>query len=70
MSKTTQTLGMKFDTEEGKPRTISIQPCRADLTAADVQEVMDTIIASDVFTYKPVAKLGASIIERTVTELF
>ncbi|MDR1651662.1 MAG: DUF2922 domain-containing protein [Synergistaceae bacterium] len=70
MSETTLTLGMKFDTAAGKPKTVSLQPCRENLTADEVKAAMDAFIASGVFVYDPTAKLGASIIERTVTTLF
>jgi hypothetical protein len=70
MSKTTLTLGMKFETASGKTKTISVQPCRPDLTAEEVEDVMDVMIDSDVLAYDPVGKLGAQIVERTTTTLF
>lgn len=70
MSGTTRALSMKFDTQSGKARNVSVQPCKAGITAQDARDLMDAMIASGAFVYEPTAKLGASVIERAVTELF
>jgi hypothetical protein len=61
---------MKFDTQGGKARNVSVQLCKAGITARDAHDLMDVMIASEAFVYEPTAKLGASVIDRTVTELF
>jgi hypothetical protein len=60
---------MKFETGEGKAKTISIQPCKPNLTAGEVESAMDAFISSDIFAWNPTDKLGASIVERKTTTL-
>jgi hypothetical protein len=70
MSTDTMTLSMKFGTDAGKSAVINIQPCKPGLTASDVSDAMDLMISSEVFTLGLSGKLGASIVERSVTDLF
>jgi hypothetical protein len=70
MDNSTLTLALKFETDEGKTRTVSIQPCGDNLDEADVKAAMDAIIASGVFIWEPVGKLGATVTERLVTPIF
>jgi len=65
-------LEMLFDTAQGKKFTISVDEPRADLTAAEVEIGMQSVLASNVF-YADGANLvsayQARIVERNVTEL-
>ncbi len=70
MSTTTRTLGMKFGTDMGKTATVSVPHCKDDLTEAGVKEAMDVMIARQIFTYDLTDKVGAQVVERTVTTLF
>jgi hypothetical protein len=70
MSTNTVTLSMKFGTAAGKSAVINIQPCKPGLTASDVSGAMDLMISSGVFVLGLNDKLGASIVERSVTDLF
>jgi hypothetical protein len=70
MSETTKTLHLKFGTDEGKSATISINHCKDNVTAQEAQGAMDTMIANPIFTFGLSEKLAASVVERTVTELF
>ncbi len=48
MSDITERLSMVFNTDEGKAFRFNLEDPRADLTAAEVQKTMNTIIDSDV----------------------
>jgi hypothetical protein len=61
---------MVFDTAGGAVRTVSLLGCRDTVTAGEAGEAMDAMITSGAFTYEPSDKRGASLIERSVTELF
>ncbi len=65
-------LEMLFDTAQGKKFTISVDEPRADLTAAEVEIGMQSVLESNVF-YADGANLvsanQARIVERNVTEL-
>ncbi|MDR1472541.1 MAG: DUF2922 domain-containing protein [Synergistaceae bacterium] len=63
-------LSMKFETAAGKSAIVNIQPCKPDVTETVVSSAMDAMIASGVFVKDFSGKLGASLVERTVTELF
>ena len=67
---TTRTLGMKFDTDEGKSVTVSLAHCKTGLTAQKVRGAMETMIENQIFTFGLNSPLGAHVTERTVTELF
>ena len=66
----TVTLAMKFGAAGDKKKTVSLRDVREDITAADVKDAMDAIIASDAFNYGPNEKLGAAITSRSVRTLF
>lgn len=69
----TQTLRMTFLNQANKNVTLSLDNPRNNLTAAEVQGVMDTIIARNIFTSSGgdlAAKINARIIDTTTTELF
>ncbi|HPZ43573.1 MAG TPA: DUF2922 domain-containing protein [Bacillota bacterium] len=69
----TQTLRMTFLNQANRNVTLSLDNPRDNLTAAEVQGVMDTIIAKNIFTSSGgdlVSKVSASIIDTTTTELF
>jgi hypothetical protein len=66
----TRKLAMKFGTEDGKTKVITLQPCKEDISASDASDAMDAMIESGVFAFAPEEKLEASITEQTVTKLF
>ncbi|MDR3321414.1 MAG: DUF2922 domain-containing protein [Synergistaceae bacterium] len=70
MATDTRTLSMKFETGDGKTRTISISCAAENIGANDVSDAMDAMIGGQVFTYGLSAKLGAQIVQRTVDVLF
>jgi hypothetical protein len=70
MSNTTRNLSMKFDSNLGRPVTISIPHCRQDITAAEAESVMDGMVAAPIFTFDLTGVKSASVIERTVNDLF
>ncbi|MDR1916058.1 MAG: DUF2922 domain-containing protein [Synergistaceae bacterium] len=70
MSAKTNTLCLRFDTQEGKIATININNCKLDLTVTEVSDAMDDLIDSGIFASGLLSKRDAKIIERTVTELF
>jgi len=64
---------MTFLNQANRNVTLSLDNPRDNLTAAEVQGVMDTIIAKNIFTSSGgdlVSKVSASIIDTTTTELF
>lgn len=70
---TTQVLKMVFATPLNKQVTLSLNNPKDNLTAAEVQAVMDTIIAKNIFMTsngKLTAKVSARIIDTTTNELF
>lgn len=65
-------LELQFMNFEGKTTTISIDDPTEPVNEAAVSAAMDTIIAANVFTSSGgdiVAKKGARIVEREVTEV-
>ena len=67
----TKVLELKFDTENGKTMTLTVNEPKESLTAAEVEAVMQTIIASNVFHNNGsslVAINQARIVDRTVSE--
>lgn len=65
-----QTLNMRwYDEAEGKSRGIVLRSPRTDLTQAEVQTVMDNLVALKVIPLNYVTDY-ASIIDRTSNELF
>ncbi len=66
------TLEMKFNAENGKTLTISVNEPKENLTALEVAEAMQTIIDQNVFHnegFPIVAIHQARIVERNVSEL-
>jgi hypothetical protein len=61
---------MTFETDEGKAKLISLPGCREDVTAQEVGETMDAMIARPVFSISLAAKDGAKIVEQKTTVLF
>ena len=70
MSVTTNTLAMRFRTEDDKTRIVNLQNCRTNVTEAEAKTLMDAMISSNAFVYQPAVKLGATVAQRLVTELF
>jgi len=63
-------LEMLFRNQAGKLVTISVIDPRPDITAGEVETVMDTIITQNIFISLGgdlVAKVEARVIERTYT---
>ncbi|WP_006716223.1 DUF2922 family protein [Desulfitobacterium metallireducens] len=70
---TTQVLKMVFLTPLNKQVTISLNNPKDTLTAAEVQGVMDTMIARNIFMTtngELASKVSARIIDTTTNELF
>ena len=70
MADITNALTMRFRTADDKTRLVTLQPCKASVTEAEVKDVMDAMISSGVFIYEPTEKLGAALTQRIVAELF
>ncbi len=73
MPETTRTLRMVFKNQAGSNYTISLDDPRSDLTAAEIEAVMDQIIASNILTTSGgdlVSKYDVKIIDRTVNDLY
>lgn len=65
-------LELKFDVENGKSMTFSINEPNTELTPSEIREAMESIIAADVFHlngFSLVAINQARIIERNVTDI-
>lgn len=65
-------LELQFTNLEGKTATISIDDPIEPVNAAAVSAAMDTILAENVFTSTGgdfVAKKGARVVERNVTDV-
>ncbi len=68
----TTKLEMIFLTEEGKKATISVQDPKAEVTAQEVENVMDLLVAKDVLTSrgkKLVQIASARLVTRGVVEI-
>lgn len=64
------TLSMTFLTETDEKYSLSISGVKANLNEEDVSELMDIILANDIFVSKKgaiVSKHGAKLTERQVT---
>lgn len=73
MAVTTQTLRMVFKNENGSNFTINLDNPRDNVTPAEIETAMDTIIAKNVFLTPGgalVAKQDIKIIDRTVNDLY
>ena len=67
----TQVLELQFETAAGKTTTIAIDTPKPNVTAEEIQQVMQTIIAKNVFDRQAsalVAMTGAHIVDRHVRE--
>lgn len=67
-----QILLMSFTTEKGAKNNISITGVKPDLTQAQINKLMDTIIQKNIFlssTGALVGKAGANITQRSVTKI-
>jgi hypothetical protein len=70
MTEKKKTLRMKFTTGDGENVSVSLAGCKEDITAAEVDAAMDTMLANRIFVFGLDEKRGAAVIETTVTELF
>jgi len=70
---TTKTLRMVFKNQAGTNFTISLDDPRDDLTGAEIEAVMDQIIAANIINTSGgdlVSKYDVKIIDRTVDDLY
>ncbi|SES81223.1 DUF2922 domain-containing protein [Anaerobranca gottschalkii] len=68
-----KTLQLVFRNQEGRTVTLSLNDPIEPIDSGEVQSVMDTIIAKDVFTSTGgslVEKVTARLVAREVTEIF
>lgn len=68
----TQVLELKFDTGNGKTMTLTVNEPKANLTPTEVEDVMQAIIASNIFHNSGsnlIAINQARIVERTISEI-
>ncbi len=67
----TQVLELKFDLANGKTTTLTVNDPKQNLSAAEVQTAMQTIIDSNIFHSNGSSLVAinlARIVERTITE--
>ncbi|MFJ7979815.1 DUF2922 domain-containing protein [Lysinibacillus xylanilyticus] len=67
----TQVLELQFETASGKTTTVAIDAPKPKVTEEEIRQVMQTIIAKNVFDGQAsalVAMSGARIVDRQVTE--
>lgn len=65
------TLSMVFLTERGSKNTFSVSGVKAGITQAEVDALMDTIIAKNIFltsTGALASKVSAELVAKTVTK--
>lgn len=65
-------LSMSFTTEKGAKNNININGVKPDLTTAQINTLMNTIIEKNIFlstTGAFVGKAGANITQRSVTKI-
>ncbi len=70
---TTQTLRMVFKNESGSNFTISLDNPRDNITATEIEAVMDLIISKNVFQTGGgalVSKQDVQIVDRTTNDLY
>ncbi|KGR74830.1 DUF2922 domain-containing protein [Ureibacillus sinduriensis] len=68
----TQVLVLKFDAGNGKTMTLTVDEPRDNLTPTEVEDVMQKIIASNIFHHSGSSLIAinqARIVERTVSEI-
>ncbi|MCF8011414.1 MAG: DUF2922 domain-containing protein [Clostridiales bacterium] len=69
----TKYLRMTFKSQGGNSMSISLDSPRTDLTAAEVETVMDTIISKNVFSATGgdlASKYDVKIIDKTTNDLY
>ncbi len=69
----TKVLRMVFLDEADKSRAINVQDPTAEITALEVEAVMDSVISKNVFDTAGgalVSKVKAEVVERDVTNIF
>jgi len=67
----TEVLELQFETAAGKTATFAIDAPKPKVTAEEIQKVMKTIIAKNVFEGQAgalVTMTGARIVDRQITE--
>ena len=65
-------LQLQFKTANGANCSISVDAPKSNLTSEEVYQVMDTVLASNVFAINGASlseSVGARYVERTVTEI-
>ncbi len=70
---TSKNLRLVFDTTAGNSFTITLPEPKADLTAPQIETVMDLIIAKDIFTTSGgnlTAKRDIKIVDTVTNDLF
>lgn len=73
MATTTKVLRMVFRNQSGGNVTMNLNNPRADLTAADIEQAMDLVIARNVFTSAGgdlVAKQDIRVIDTTTSDMY
>lgn len=68
----TKSLEMTFQNAAGKNARVSVADPRDDVDAAEVQAVMDTILARNIFSTSGgdmVKAVGATVVTREVAEI-
>ena len=70
---TSQTLRMVFRSQGGTSMTISLDNPRTDVTAAEIETAMDTIITKNVFSTNGgdlASKYDIKVVDRTTNDLY
>ena len=65
------TLSMVFGTELGLKTTLSITDVKSDITQAEVNSLMDTVITNNVFKVESgalISKVSAQLVSRQVNK--
>jgi len=70
---TSQTLRMVFRSQGGTSMTISLDNPRSDVTAAEIEAAMDTVISSNIFNTTGgdlASKYDIKIVDKTTNDLY
>jgi hypothetical protein len=73
MAELTKSLRMTFGAADGSSFSISLDKPKADLTTAQIETAMDTVISKNIFQSTGgnlVAKKDAKIIDTTITDMY
>lgn len=73
MAEVTKTLRMVFKNQAGTNYTLTLDDPREDVTGAEIEGIMDQIIAANVISTSGgdlVSKYDVKIIDRTVNDLY